>query len=566
MFEKFRKKLELKREYESLGMACKLKEQALILQQLEEAIRTSTNLKKDLEDDDESNWVMAGGNNPKQLSEEDCYDMIEQAQKLYYKNIHGQQIVRLYEKYGTGRGFKVVPKTNDEKWIKFWEKFWKDNKFQMRKKEIVRRGVRDGEGFLRFFFSGDKIRVRFMNPLKVKDPNNKHTYGIETDPDDIENVLNYYYGSSIIPAEEVIHYKMLVDSDVKRGRSRLEVIAKELAMYPDWMKDRMKLQKIRAVMAIIRKVQGSTVQARNIANQNETTRLKSLDGNPYFRVPEGVSIVTTKPGTDYEFKTPNLQAGDAQNDGYALLNMISAGPGFPNWMVSSDPSNSNYASTMVSEAPGVKELQDAQEFFQYVFEEIYEKVMSYALEKNLIPKYEMVEVKEKDENGEMITKQEKVEIELIPQVVFPELVHRKIYEETKAYDLQMNQGVMSKHTYASRLDLDYDEEKEMIEQEEDDEPDEPEIPEQLPGQPGQVPGQLPQGQVPGQIKPEDDPTKEKKKEAAFKKDRKKYIKESNKDKFINYIRDYYFSNNDILEENEQKILEKILNHHGIIFE
>lgn len=515
MFDEFRKKRELKKQYDLLEQECKLKEQQLILQQLDEAIRIPSNLKKELEDADEANWEMAGGDNPKQLSEVDCYDMIEHAQKLYYKNVHAQQIVRIYEKYVTGRGFKVVPKTNDEKWIEVWKKFWKDNKFQLRKKEIVRRGIRDGEGFLRFFFSGDKIQVRFMNPLKVKDPKNNHTYGIETDPDDIENVINYYYGSGKIPADEVIHYKMLVDSDVKRGRSRLEVISTELAMYPDWMKDRMKLQKIRAVMAIIRKVQGSTVQARNIANQNATTRSKSLDGNSYFRVPEGVSIVTTKPGTDYEFKTPNLQAGDAQNDGYALLNMISAGPGFPNWMVSSDPSNSNYASTMVSEAPGVKELQDAQEFFQYVFEEIYEKVMTYALSQNLIPEYEMVEVKEKDENGEMVTRMERVKIELTPQVVFPELVHRDIYNETKAYDLQMNRGVMSKHTYASRLDLDYDEEKEMIEQEEEEEPDEPEVPE--------IQGQVP-GQDPGQITPEDDATKEKKKEEMFKKARQKYIR------------------------------------------
>ena len=166
--------------------------------------------------------------------------------------------------------------------------------------------------------------------------------------------------------------------------------------------------------------------------------------------------MTTKHGTDYEFKTPNLQAGDAQNDGYALLNMIAAGPGFPNWMVSTDASQSNYASTMVSEAPGVKELQDAQEFFQYVFEQIYEKVMTYALSQNLIPEYEMVEVKEKDENGEMVTRQEKIKIELTPHITFPELVHRDLYNETKAYDLQINQGVMSKHTYASRLDRDWE--------------------------------------------------------------------------------------------------------------
>jgi len=445
-----------------------LKEQEFVTELLESSINNTNRLKQQFEDEDEAKWMEAGNNDEKQLSEMDLKTMIRQAQLFYYKNPHARGIVRLYEKYVVGRGFQMTPKAQDERWKEVWEDFWKENKMDRRRKEIIRRSIRDGECFIRFFYGPQgKTKIRFMNPLKVEDPNQQYSYGIQTNFEDIEDVQYYFYGNEKIPADQVIHEKILVDSDVKRGRSMLEVIARPLAQYKDWLNDRMKLNKIRAVLGLIKRIKGTSVQAENIASGQNTVKKTAPDGSAYHRLPEGVSVITATQGIDYEFKTPNLQASDVQQDGYALLNMIAAGPGLPNWMITSDPSNSNYASTMISEAPGVKEFQDAQDWFASTFEMIYDKVMAHALNAEAIPEKEAVTEMEVDEEGNEMEATKLVNIDKGVHIVFPELVHRDIFAETKALTMQRNEGAISLHTYSGRLDLDYDEEQEMIKQEQE---------------------------------------------------------------------------------------------------
>ena len=457
-------KLELQ-EMENRFKAAK-KESELIDEnsKLVEASRKS--LLKQFEDEDEAQWMEAGNNDEKALSQSDTFDLIRKAQHLYYKNPHARGIIRLYEKYVTGRGFKISPKTTNEKWIDYWHNFETKNKFTRKRKELIRRTKRDGESFTRFFYSPGVTYIRFMNPLKIEDPSKKYTGGIQTDPDDIENVIAYYYGTEApIPAEEILHEKILVDSDVKRGRSILEVIARPLEQYRDWISDRMKLNKIRAVMGLIKKVKGTSVQAENIATSNLTTKRKAPDGSAYDRVPEGVSVVTTNQGVDYEFKTPNLQASDVQHDGNTLLNQIAAGEGFPNWMITSDPSNANYASSLVSEAPGVKELQDWQDFYYDTFQEIYRRVMQNGIDNDSLPEMEEVEVISYSETGEKIIEKEMKAIDLEAYIIFPELVHRDIFNETRSLGMQRSEGALSLHNYSAKLDLDYEEEQEMRKQE-----------------------------------------------------------------------------------------------------
>jgi hypothetical protein len=173
-------------------------------------------------------------------------------------------------------------------------------------------------------------------------------------------------------------------------------------------------------------------------------------------------MITANQGIDYEFKTPQLQASDVQHDGKALLNQISAGEGLPSWMITSDATDSNFASTLVSEAPGIKELQDWQDFFEDTFKEIYDRVMQNAIDNGAVPTMEEVEVID-EETKEKTTELQEISKEVY--IVFPELVHRKILEETKALTMQRNEGAVSLRTYSGKLDLDYDEEQEMIKQE-----------------------------------------------------------------------------------------------------
>ncbi|HEY6019109.1 MAG TPA: hypothetical protein VIY48_04190, partial [Candidatus Paceibacterota bacterium] len=59
------------------------------------------------------------------------------------------------------------------------------------------------------------------------------------------------------------------------------------------------------------------------------------------------------------------------------------------------------------------------------------------------------------------------------KIVFPEIVHRDLKQETDALTIQKNEGALSMRTYSARLDLDYEQEQQFIEQEaEEEEPDE----------------------------------------------------------------------------------------------
>ena len=443
-------------------------------------------------DNDESKWVDLSRQSAKELSEADILTMREQAYKLYYKNPYARNIVRNMEKYVAGRGLAIMPDSDLDEVKALWEKFWKVANMNRRVKEIVRRFFRDGEVFLRSFKLGEGLlSYRFLNPLFIANPtdaqvNENTTQGIETDPDDIEKVICYWYKGKKVPAKEIIHEKAFVDSDVKRGRSIFEVIAEELSMFKDWQRDRMKLNKIRALIGLVRKVNAGPTEAANIAKAYETSRRLAPDGTSYHQTPEGVSIITANKGVDYEFKTPNLQAGDVAEDGRGVLRSACAGVGQPEYVVTSDASNSNYASTMVAEAPFVREVMDWQDFFKTTFETIFEQVIEYAMDQGVIPRKTEEESEEPTIDPitgvpmiDPLTGKPAVTITMktvpVPctcKVVFPEIIHRDIKQETDALTIQLNNRTLSKHTYASRLDADYDSEKEIIKQEEEEDAEE----------------------------------------------------------------------------------------------
>jgi capsid protein len=449
--------------------------------------KSARRLKKSLEDDDENAWINLTKLSSRLLSQEESEDLQEKANQLYNRNVHARNIIRLIVKYVVGRGFIITPKDKEvEPLAEWWKEFWKVNQMDIRKKEIVRRTMRDGEVFIRKFKKRldqfNMLILRFMDPMKVKPPEVKEvanaTHGIETDPDDIEDVKAYWYKDKRISADEVIHRKIHADSDMKRGRSHLEVVAKYCSMYGKWIDDRMKLNMVRSIVGLIRKVSGTTTQAENIAKGYETSKLKNPDETYLARMPEGVSVITTNKGVDYDLKSPNLQAADSQHDGRNLLVAIAAGVGMPEFMVTSDASNANYASTLVSEAPGVMEFEDWQDFFELLFKDIFETAINVGVDTGAIPENITEEVTKVDpETGEVKTETVTREISRECDIVFPEIVHRDILKETQAYVLQSQNGWISDQTAQARLDLDPEEEEEKMRQKEEEEGEPEDTPE-----------------------------------------------------------------------------------------
>ena len=113
-----------------------------------EAVSPMTS-RKPLEDTDEADWTLLGADE-KKLDEEESRTLREQAQKFYYRNPHGRNIIRLVVKYVVGRGFDITPQSDWPEIKEIWKAFWKANKMDQRKREIVRRCMRDGEVFIRW--------------------------------------------------------------------------------------------------------------------------------------------------------------------------------------------------------------------------------------------------------------------------------------------------------------------------------------------------------------------------------------------------------------------------------
>jgi len=437
---------------------------------------TEATTKDALRDRDEDAWSLIGGSDARKLDVTDQDEMRESAQRLYVKNPHARNIIRLFEKYIAGRGFKIDPGSEDEQLIAYWDNFWKRNKMFKRAKEIVRRAMRDGEVFVRFFIDGVDPVIRFMNAKDIRNPRDQPVKnsmnGIETNPEDIEDVTGYWYRSTLIPAEEVLHLKILVDSDVLRGRSLLEVIMPFLSMYYKWLNTRMKLSQLRSTVALVKKVTGSKVQAANIVSDQNTANSSAPDDSKYTKAPEGVSVITTNQGVDYDFKSPQLDAADVHHDGRAVLLAIAAGVGLPEFMVTSDASNANYASTMVSEGPAVMEFEDWQDIFSMFFQEIYEKVILTGIDQSEIPDYEIATVPVVNDEG-VITEVEIVrEMPTDCTITYPDIAVRDVEGETKSLILQNNQGWTSGHTASAELGRDYDVEQELLIEEMEDEADE----------------------------------------------------------------------------------------------
>ncbi len=68
-----------------------------------------------------------------------------------------------------------------------------------------------------------------------------------------------------------------------------------------------------------------------------------------------------------------------------LLLGVAAGVGLPEFMLTSDASNANYASTMVAEGPAVKLFQSEQQFFAREFTRLWRWVMEVAIELGYLP-------------------------------------------------------------------------------------------------------------------------------------------------------------------------------------
>ncbi len=342
-------------------------------------------------------WIPIGQGGVCRKSAGSRDDLLARSRYAVATNPHAKNILRMYEVYVAGPGLKLThtPRCQDETGCyreqsrladRLWREFLEHNHQHFSYREFGRRLWRDGECFVRKFPQLSwPVSVRFVDPERIcETPEFAGSEGIVHRDEDVESVEGYVIADGsgtrgqVIDACWMQHSKYGVDSNQKRGEPLLGAILDNIAQFENWMEIELAARKLQTSIVLWRKVSGGPSQVAGLADEVASGRGGSGSQERRERFKPG-TIVTTSQGTEMKFLQPDTNFGDALPLGRLLSLCTSSGVGLPEFMVTSDASNSNYASTMVSEGPAVKVFEAEQEFLLGELNRLWRWVMQEAV-------------------------------------------------------------------------------------------------------------------------------------------------------------------------------------------
>ena len=255
---------------------------------------------------------------------------------------------------GTGHRYQVVPRPGKRvsastvsQARSVLDHFVQENRWQARQQEIMRRKDRDGEAFLRFFPGDDGIlRVRFVNPEDVRTPSRysqppEHSFGIATDPNDVETVHGYWVCETWVPAREIQHRKANVDANIKRGLPLFYPVRKNLRRAEKLLRNMSVVAGLQSAVALIRKHSGgrSSVE-RFLSDAASVTPMPSGGPGGHTSVQRFApgTILDATSGVEYEFPVAAIDAARYVTLLQAELRAVASRLVMPEFMLTSDAS------------------------------------------------------------------------------------------------------------------------------------------------------------------------------------------------------------------------------------
>lgn len=428
--------------------------------------------------DGEKDWMITGGNPNGTYTEQQLLNQRQQARK-HERQPAGRNIKQTMQDFIIGTSASIDAEDESPEVQEYWDAWAERNDFDLTAKEIVNRVIRDGEMFNRWFppkeTKGD-IQMRFVNPAEIKPGTNaKPTHGIEVNPDDYKDIISYHRShtapvpsatirTETIPAAEMDHVKIGVDSDVKRGVTFYVGIGQYMTDYNQWIRDRIKLNRIRSIFNVIGEpTSGATAISDMKAKMPDVSYGAPTTGkDTQKQAVRSGSMLFTK-GIKWTLQSLKINAADTKDDGRAIQLMIALGTNIPEYITRADASNANYASSMVAESPFVRAMQSWQHFFKLYFKKVYRRVMTDAIERGLVPAKSTKTTITFDAATQMdVEKPEKIDTSTECTVNFAALIHRDIEKETKAVSMHLADGLVSKKTAGETFDYDFQAENDQM--------------------------------------------------------------------------------------------------------
>ncbi len=369
---------------------------------------------------------------------------------------------------GYGLQWRVQTKRNSKRKLTDEEKttvqslvdtFQKANKWPGYEREYVTRAVRDGETFTRFFAPEEDCcpsQVRFMEPGLIQQPagaTRNNEFGILTVGQDVETVIAYFKRDDEldtiekVPATEVIHTKMFVDRNSKRGLPGFFPVEKNLNRAEKLLRNMSAMSAIQAAIAMIRKHNNYSKSAVSAFadDQKDFQFDNTLTGKTekWQQIGPG-EILDAPKGIDYEFPATNSNSKDFVTVLQAELRAVAARFNMPEFMFTQDASNNNFASTLVAEGPAVKSFESWQGFIIGELKSVMHMMLDIEVRRDLLS----------EEINELVTF----------QVTAPKIEIRDRLKLAKAYEIEKKNGVLSTQTWTEQLGLNYDAEQANIEE------------------------------------------------------------------------------------------------------
>lgn len=300
---------------------------------------------------------------------------------------------------GTGHRYRIVPRPGTtvpqvllHRAQDVLEEFLRENRWHRRQQEILLRKDRDGEVFLRFFPGEDGLlRVRFVDPEQIRTPPHKadhphHSFGVVTEPDDVETVLGYWVDGQWVEARYIQHRKANVDSHIKRGLPLFYPVRKNLRRAEKLLRNMSVVAGLQSAVALIRKHSGGRSSVERFLADRQAASAEALPaGTSSVEHFAPGTILDATAGIEYEFPVAAIDAARYVTLLQAELRAIASRLVMPEFMLTSDASNANYASTLVAEGPAVKMFERLQ---QEMIEEdrvVLEKALATAAEAGQLP-------------------------------------------------------------------------------------------------------------------------------------------------------------------------------------
>lgn len=291
-------------------------------------------------DDGDWNLLLKAGTGPTDRDWRAKSEDLDDALEAWRKNFLVRQVVRLTTAYVVGDGIRIFSKNPEvEEFIRAFCSH-PENKLETRLPGLCDELTRAGELFPVLFTNkiSGMSQVRFVPASQIEQ--------IETDPEDYEKEMGYSeiipgqierkpwksFRTARVPAQAVgrdgvnrthqpdpmmLHYTVNKPLGATRGESDLTPVLPWAKRYGDWLKDRVRFNKLRTEMC------GVEIE---IEDDSEVEKKRE-----YYRAnpPTGGSITVRGKGEKINYPASNIQGYDAEPDGKAIRLAFAAGANIP---------------------------------------------------------------------------------------------------------------------------------------------------------------------------------------------------------------------------------------------